>query len=429
MKLASRISRLGTETAFEVLAEVNLLRMQGKDIIALSIGEPACATADNIKDAAKKALDQDLTHYSPSQGIVEFRTVIVEYVARTRGIPVDPSEVVVVPGGKPVIFFSILACVEEGDEVIYPLPGYPIYESMINFAGARAIPLRLREEKKFSFNIDELRSKVSDRTKMVIVNSPHNPTGGIIPKNDLHEIAELALKHDFWVLSDEIYSRIIYEGKQESISQFPGMKERTIILDGHSKTYAMTGWRVGYGVMPRELALHVTRLMTNSNSCTATFTQHAGMEAMTGDQNSVDLMVNEFRRNRDLIVDGLNAIEGFKCHKPAGAFYAYPNVTAVCREKGFQDSKQLQQFLLYKAGVAVLGQQCFGARAPDEIQEYIRLSYVSSPGEIGAALQRIQTALSDSSLIKSFLKEEQTKNLITQRAGPIISLDKFNRNT
>lgn len=409
MNLASRVSRLGTETAFEVLAEVNALRAEGRDIIALSIGEPACATADYIKDAAKKALDQNLTHYSPSAGITEFRNVIADYVAATRGIPVSPEEVVVVPGGKPIIFFSILACIEEGDEVIYPHPGYPIYESMINFVGAKAVPLKLREERGFSFDTQELRSKISDKTKMVIVNSPHNPTGGIIPKNDLHEIAELALKHDFWVLSDEIYSRIVYEGKPESISQFPGMKERTIILDGHSKTYAMTGWRVGYGVMPKQLATVVTRLMTNSNSCTATFTQHAALAAMVGPQDYVENMVAEFRRNRDLLVDGLNRIDGFFCHKPAGAFYAYPNVTRVCRRKGFRDSKELQRFLLYKAGVAVLGQQCFGTRLPDDEEEYIRLSYVSSADDIKEALRRIETTLANDKLVDEFIEEERAR--------------------
>ncbi len=414
MKTAKRLTRLGTETAFEVLAEVNQLRAQGRDIIALSIGEPACATSESIKDAAKKALDKNLTHYSPSQGIIELRRAVAEYVSTTREISVDPAEVVIVPGGKPIIFYSILACIDEGDEVVYPLPGYPIYESMINFVGGKAVPLRLREEKNFSFDIDELRSKISDRTRMVIVNSPHNPTGGVIPKQDLHEIAELALKHDFWVLSDEIYSRILYDRKPESISQFPGMKERTIILDGHSKTYAMTGWRVGYGVMPKELAVHMTRLMTNSNSCTATFTQHAALEAITGSQEYVDHMVAEFRTNRDLIVSGLNAIDGFKCHRPAGAFYAYPNVTQVCRKHGFRDSKQLQQFLLYKAGVAVLGQQCFGTRADDENQEFIRLSYVSSEQDIREALRRIQSALSNSTLVHEFLAEESSKTVVKQ---------------
>lgn len=411
MKLANRLSRLGTETAFEVLAEVNELRSKGRDIIALSIGEPACATAPNIKEAAKRALDNDLTHYSPSSGILEFRQIIADYVSSTRGIPVHPSEVVVVPGGKPIIFFSILACIEEGDEVIYPVPGYPIYESMINFAGGTPVPLRLQEERQFSFDIKELRSKISDRTKMVIINSPHNPTGGVIPKRDLHEVAELSLKHDFWVLSDEIYSRILYSGKPESISQFPGMKERTIILDGHSKTYAMTGWRVGYGVMPKELAIHVGRLMTNSNSCTATFTQHAAMEAITGPQDSVAAMVEEFRGNRDLIVEGLNKIEGFSCHTPAGAFYAYPNVTQACRKHGFSSSRDLQQFLLHEAGVAVLGQQCFGHRPFDEDQEYIRLSYVSSSKDIQEALRRIETSLSDKQLIERFLQRQRAKDV------------------
>ena len=411
MKLANRLSRLGTETAFEVLAEVNELRSKGRDIIALSIGEPACATAPNIKEEAKRALDNDLTHYSPSSGIPEFRQIIADYVSSTRGIPVHPSEVVVVPGGKPIIFFSILACIEEGDEVIYPVPGYPIYESMINFAGGTPVPLRLQEERQFSFDVKELRSKISDRTKMVIINSPHNPTGGVIPKRDLHEVAELSLKHDFWVLSDEIYSRILYSGKPESISQFPGMKERTIILDGHSKTYAMTGWRVGYGVMPKELAIHVGRLMTNSNSCTATFTQHAAMEAITGSQDSVAAMVEEFRGNRDLIVEGLNKIEGFSCHTPAGAFYAYPNVTQACRKHGFSSSRDLQQFLLHEAGVAVLGQQCFGHRPFDEDQEYIRLSYVSSSKDIQEALRRIETSLSDKQLIERFLQRQRAKDV------------------
>lgn len=413
MKLASRLSRLGTETAFEVLAEVTELRSRGRDIIALSIGEPACATAEHIKQAAKDALDRDLTHYSPSGGIAELRAAAAAYVARTRGIPVDPAEVVIVPGGKPIIFFSILACVEEGDEVVYPLPGYPIYESMIRFAGAAAVPLRLREEKRFSFDVDELRSTITDRTRMIIVNSPHNPTGGMIPKKDLHEIAEIALKHDIWVLSDEIYSRIVYEGRAESIVQFPGMKERTIILDGHSKTYAMTGWRVGYGVMPQELAGHVTRLMTNSNSCTATFTQHAALAALEGPQDSVDDMVKEFRQNRDLIVRGLNAIEGFHCHTPPGAFYAYPNVTEACRRHGFRDSRQLQQFLLHQAGVAVLGQQCFGTRLPGDNQEYIRLSYVSSASDIREALNRIRKALNDPEKLRAFFREQRDRNPVT----------------
>lgn len=290
--------------------------------------------------------------------------------------------------------------------MVYPLPGYPIYESMIRFAGGIPVPLRLREEHGFSFDVRELRKSVTDRTRMIIVNSPQNPTGGIIPKSDLHEISELALHHDLWVLSDEIYRRITYETPAESVSQFPGMKERTIILDGHSKTYAMTGWRVGYGVMPRALAMHVTRLMTNSNSCTATFTQHAAMVAMTGPQESVTRMVADFRRRRDLIVDGLNGIEGFSCRKPMGAFYAYPNVTNACRTLGLKDSRMLQQYLLQEAGVAVLGQQCFGTRLPEDNQEYIRFSYVSSDEDIREALRRVKNSLSDSAHVSSFLARQ-----------------------
>jgi aspartate/methionine/tyrosine aminotransferase len=409
MKLAQRLSRLGTETAFEVLAEVERLRAQGRNIIALSIGEPAGNTAEHIKDAAKEALDQNLTHYGPSAGLMPFRKVIAEHIASTRRLPVEPDQVVVVPGGKPVIFFSILALIEEGDEVIYPNPGYPIYESMINFAGAKAVPLRLREERGFSFDVQELRSKVTARTRLVILNSPQNPTGGIIPKDGLKEVADLAAKHDFWVLSDEIYSRMVHEGTFESISQFPQMKDRLIILDGHSKTYAMTGWRIGYGVFPKLLAPHIAKLMTNSNSCTATFTQHAAMKAMMASQECVTTMVGEFRERRDFIVKGLNAIEGFSCRTPAGAFYAYPNVTAVCRRLGFRDSKSLQQFLLHKAGVAVLGQHCFGTRQPDEDQEYIRFSYVSSLEDLTEAIKRIGAALSDRRMVGEFLQEQSAQ--------------------
>ncbi len=407
MKYSSKLGDLGTETAFEVLAQVNDLRAKGKDIVALSIGEPACPTAPNIKDAAKRALDANLTQYSPSQGIAEFRKAIAADLSKRRGIGYAPEEIVVVPGGKPIIFFAALAILEEGDEAIYPNPGYPIYESMISFSGAKAVPLRLREDKRFSFDVEELRSKITDRTRLIVVNSPHNPTGGVIPKKDLETIADLAKEHDLWVLSDEIYNRMVYDAPFESIIQFPGMKERTIILDGHSKTYAMTGWRVGYGAMPKTLAGYMTKLMTNSSSCTATFSQHAGLEAITGPQDYVEGMVGNFRKNRDLVVEGLNRIPGFRCHKPAGAFYAYPNVTEACREKGFRNSRDLQQFLLYKGGVAVLGQQCFGERLREEDQEYIRLSYVSSARDITEALRRIEAALANNALVQEFLEEEK----------------------
>lgn len=405
MKIAQRMSRLGTETAFDVLAEVNALKAQGRDIISFSIGEPDFNTPSNIKEAAKKALDDNQTHYTPSAGIMILRETVAETVSRTRGIPVSPDEVVITPGGKPIIFFSILACVDEGDEVIYPNPGFPIYESMINFIGAKPVPLRLLESKAFSFDINEMKEKISPKTSVVIINSPQNPTGGIIPKRDLEELAELAVKHNFWVLSDEIYSRTIYEGKFESISQFPGMKERTIILDGHSKTFAMTGWRLGYGVMPQHLAAKITRLMTNSNSCTATFTQIAGVEALRGPQDEPKAMVQEFKERRDLVVDGLNNIDGISCLKPNGAFYIFPNVTGACRDLGFRDSTQLQQFLLHRGNVAVLSRTCFGRKNEGENDEYIRISYAASKQDISEGLKRIKSALADKQLVEKFLKE------------------------
>jgi aspartate/methionine/tyrosine aminotransferase len=408
MKIAQRISRLGTETAFDVLAEVNRLKAEGRDIVAFSIGEPDFDTPANIKEAAKRALDDNQTHYTPSAGIMTFRKVIADYVSRTRNIGVHPEEVVVTPGAKPIIFFSILACVDEGDEVIYPNPGFPIYESMITFIGAKPVPLPLLERREFSFDVRELKARITDKTSMVIINSPQNPTGGIIPREDLYELAELALKHNFWVLADEIYSRIIYEGKFESITQFPGMKERTIILDGHSKTYAMTGWRLGYGVMPKDLAQHIARLMTNSNSCTATFTQYAGIEALTGPQDEAMKMGQEFKERRDIVVEGLNTIDGISCLKPHGAFYVFPNVTKVCRDLGFANSKQFQNFLLYKAGVAVLGRQCFGMKNEGETDEYVRLSYAASKEMIREGLRRMKTALADKQLVEEFLEAEQT---------------------
>jgi aspartate aminotransferase len=291
MRLAERMSRLGTETAFEVLARAKALEAQGREIIHLEIGEPDFDTPAHIKAAAVRALEEGWTHYTPAAGIPALREAIADYIRRTRGIPVGPEHVVVVPGGKPIMFFAILALVEEGDEVIYPNPGFPIYESMIRFVGARPVPLRLRMENEFRVDVEELARLITPRTRMLILNSPANPTGGVLTREDLEAIAELCLKHDLVVLSDEIYSRILYEGEHISIASFPGMLERTIILDGFSKTYAMTGWRLGYGVMPEPLAEAVTRLMINSNSCTAAFTQIAGIAALTGPQDEVDRMV------------------------------------------------------------------------------------------------------------------------------------------
>lgn len=335
MQIARRVGRLGTETAFEVLAEVNKLKAAGKDIISFALGEPDFDTPQNIKDAVKKAIDDGYTHYSPSAGILPLRESIVRYISRTRGIKVKPEEVVVTPGAKPIVFDSILSCINEGDEVIYPNPGYPIYESVISFIGGKPVPLPLLEEKSFSFAPEDLRARITPRTKMIIINSPQNPTGGILSQDDLETIAEIAIQADLWVLSDEVYSKIIYEGEFRSIISIPGMKERTILVDGFSKTYAMTGWRLGFGIMKEELALHVARIETNVDSCTATFTQYAGIEALEGSQKESRAMIAEFQKRRDLIHQELNKIRGIKCLMPRGAFYIYPNVTEACQDLGF----------------------------------------------------------------------------------------------
>ncbi|HOF03504.1 MAG TPA: pyridoxal phosphate-dependent aminotransferase, partial [Atribacterota bacterium] len=382
-----------TETAFEVLAEVNKLKATGKDIISFAIGEPDFNTPSNIIRAGIKSLQEGYTHYGPSAGLLPFRESIARYVSRTRGIKVEPEEVVVTPGAKPMIFFSILACINEGDEVIYPNPGFPTYESVINFVGAQSIPLPLLEEKDFRFDVKILREKISERTRMIIINSPQNPTGGVLTEADLKEIASLAISNNIWVLSDEIYCHMVYDGNFRSIISLPGMKERTILLDGFSKTYAMTGWRLGFGVMDSELAAHFTRLATNSVSCTATFTQMAGLEGLEGSQKESQEMIREFKTRRDMIVELLNDIKGISCKKPAGAFYVYPNVTEACRKLKLKDSKELQHYLLYEAGVAVLARTCFGNKNQEETQEYIRLSYAASRENIREGLRRIKEAV------------------------------------
>jgi len=384
MELSSRMSRLGTETAFEILAAARTLEAEGRDIVHLEIGEPDFDTPSNVVDAGIEALRSGKTHYSPAAGIPELRQAIADYISATRAIEASPEQVVVVPGGKPIMFFALLALIEEGDEVIYPNPSFPIYESMIRFAGGKAVPVQLREENAFGLDTGELMSLVSDATKMIIMNSPANPTGGVLGREDLEAIASVAREKDIMVLSDEIYSRIQYEGKFASIASLPGMQERTIILDGFSKTYAMTGWRLGYGVMNEELAEHITRLMINSNSCTATFTQVAGVEALTGPQESVEEMVSAFRRRRDLIVDGLNSIPGISCLRPRGAFYAFPNITGTG-----MSSKELEQYLLHEAGVATLAGTSFGSYG----EGYLRLSYANSVDNIEKALERIDASV------------------------------------
>jgi aspartate/methionine/tyrosine aminotransferase len=381
LRLASRMSRLGTETAFEVLNKARALERQGKEIIHLEIGEPDFDTPANIIEAAVGALHKGWTHYGPSAGLPELRQTIAEYVSRTRKVPVTSDEVVVVPGGKPIIFFSMLALVDAGDEVLYPNPGFPIYESMINYLGGKAVPIPLREERDFSLDVRELASLINDRTKLIILNSPHNPTGGVLSKKDILDIADAIGDRNVLVLSDEIYSRLIYEGEDFSIMSVPGFKERTILLDGFSKTYAMTGWRMGYGVMRSDLATHVARLMTNSNSCTASFTQVAGIEALRGDQSSVDQMSAEFKRRRDAFVAGLNKIKGFSCRMPKGAFYAFPNIT-----KTGWPSKKLADALLDQAGVACLSGTAFGQYG----EGYLRFSVANSLENLNKALTRIQ---------------------------------------
>jgi aspartate/methionine/tyrosine aminotransferase len=385
MIFADRMDRLGTESAFEVLAKAKGLEAQGKDIVHLEIGQPDFITPANICEAAFKAMKDGHTGYGPSAGLLEFREVIAEHISETRGIEIHPDEVTVTPGAKPIIFFTILALVNEGDEVIYPNPGFPIYESVIDFIDAKAVPLPLREEVDFRFRIEDLQASISDRTKLVIINSPQNPTGGTLAKSDLEAIAELAIKHNFYVLTDEVYSRILYEGIHDSLISLPGMKERTILLEGHSKTYAMTGWRLGYGVAPTELADKITQLTINSNSCTATFTQFAGIEALKGPQDFVHEMVTEFRVRRDAIVDGLNAIEGVSCIKPLGAFYVFPNVSQL--PLSCQD---LSDYLLEDAGVAVLPGTAFGKYGDG----YLRLSYANSLENIQEALARMDSAIS-----------------------------------
>src|SRR6184192_1362646 len=381
LRLARRMARLGTETAFEVLVKAKALEAKGRDIIHLEIGEPDFDTPGNIIDAACDALHKGFTHYGPSAGLIELREVIAQYVSATRRVHVAPDEVVVVPGGKPIIFFSILALAEDGDEVIYPNPGFPIYESMINYVGAKAVPIRLREELDFRLDVDELSGLINDRTKLIILNSPQNPTGGVLEKEDIDRIARAIGDRNIMVLSDEIYSRLIFEGEEHSIMSVDGMKERTILLDGFSKTYAMTGWRMGYGVMRPDLAVQVARLMTNSNSCTATFSQIAGVEALRGDQTSVDRMRDEFQQRRDMFVAGLNRIPGFSCRMPRGAFYVFPNISGTG-----QESKPLADALLEEAGVACLSGTSFGEYG----ERYIRFSIANSKENLARALERIE---------------------------------------
>jgi aspartate/methionine/tyrosine aminotransferase len=385
MKLAERMNRIGVETAFEVLVRARALEAQGRDIIHLEIGEPDFDTPRHIVEAGKQALDEGWTHYGPTQGLPELREAIASYICRTRGIKVGAEHVCVVPGGKPIIFFPLMALLEPGDEVIYPNPGFPIYESMINFLGAKPVPIPLVEDRGFSFDLNVLKDSLSPKTKMLILNSPHNPTGGVIPAADVRAIADMVRDRDLVILSDEIYTRIYFDEEAPlSISTLPGMLEKTIILDGFSKTYAMTGWRMGYGVMPTWLVDPVNKLMVNSNSCTASFTQRAGIVALNGPQDDVTKMVEEFRRRRDAFCAALNTVPGFRCPIPGGAFYAFPNIQAT----GWK-SKELADALLQKAGVACLSGTAFGEYGDG----YLRFSIANSYEKLMDAVERIRKFL------------------------------------
>ncbi|HYR52966.1 MAG TPA: pyridoxal phosphate-dependent aminotransferase [Candidatus Dormibacteraeota bacterium] len=380
MRYADRMSQLGTETAFEVLAKARALEAKGRSIVHLEIGEPDFDTPQHIRQAAVRALDEGFTHYGPSAGLPEVREAIAAYISKDRRLPVAPDQVVVTPGGKPVLTFAILACVNPGDEVIVPDPGFPIYESVVRFAGAKPVPLVLREDRGFRFGAQDLEALLTPKTRMVVLNSPHNPTGSVLTPKDLDEIATLLRDREIFVLSDEIYSKILYEGVHESIATRPGMAEKTILLDGFSKTYAMTGWRLGYGVMNPTLAKHVARLATNVYSCATSFVQRAAIAALGGSQEPIRAMIAEFHTRRDEIVSGLNAIPGLTCLEPAGAFYVFPNIQAL-----HMKSQDAERMFLEEAGVAVLSGTAFGPRG----EGYIRLSYANSIENIREALRRI----------------------------------------
>ena len=384
MKISSRMEGVRGEGAFDVLVKARALEAQGRSIIHMEIGEPDFPTAPNIVEAGKRALDEGWTKYGPTQGDPELRQVIAEHVSTTRGIPVDPDHVVVTPGAKPILFFPILALLEPGDEALYPNPGFPIYESMIRYTGATPVPLPLVESRGFSLDLDMLRDKLSPRTKLLILNSPQNPTGGAIPREDIEAIAEIVRDHDLVVLSDEVYSRIFFDEKPVSIASIEGMAEKTIILDGFSKTYSMTGWRMGYGVMPPWLVGPVCLLMVNCHSHTASFSQRAGIEALSGPQDAVTSMVEEFRRRRDVIVAGLNRIPGFRCSKPGGAFYAFPNISETAI-----GSDELADRVLNEAGVACLTGTSFGSYG----EGYVRFSYAIALDEIKEALDRMEAMM------------------------------------
>ncbi|MEY4408642.1 MAG: pyridoxal phosphate-dependent aminotransferase [Proteobacteria bacterium] len=385
-RFSPRMAELGTEGAFEVLARARALEAQGRRIVHLEIGEPDFETAPHIVEAGVKALHDGFTHYGPTAGLPPVRAAIAATVSATRGLEISPDSVIVTPGGKPVIYYTILATCDAGDEVLIPDPSYPIYESVVRYVGAKPVSIPLEFDRGFRFDPEALRERVTPRTRLIILNSPHNPTGGVLTPSDLQAVADIAIKHNLWVLSDEIYSRIIYDDgaggrAHHSIASIPGMLERTVILDGFSKAYAMTGWRLGYGIVPAPLLPHLVRLQVNVNSCTASFVQMAGIAALNGPQDGVDVMVAEFEARRELVVAGLNAIEGVECRDPGGAFYAFPRI-----EVPGHTSKEVADSLLAEEGVAILAGTAFGEYG----ENFLRLSFANSRSEITEGLARIR---------------------------------------
>ena len=389
LRFAARMSRLGTESAFETLAQAKRLEAQGRDVIHLEIGEPDFATPDNIIEAGMRALRDGATHYTAASGIWEVREATARYVSRQTGVPTGPQQIVLVPGSKNILHFLLLAMIEAGDEVLIPDPGYPIYSSLVSFVGATPVSVPIHEDNHFRLDIDELRSLVSERTRVLIVNSPANPTGGVLTREDCEAIAAVAIEHDLFVLSDEIYSRLVYEGSHVSLYSIDGMAERCVLMDGLSKAWAMCGWRLGYGAMPAELAARMDTLMINTSSCAAAFTQWAAVEAFESPESdaAVTAMMAEFSERRDVVVDGLNAIPGVRCHRPAGAFYVFPSIEGT----GW-DERSLQRALLEQAGVAVLAGTAFGAGG----RGYLRLSYANSVANLERGVERIGNLLATS---------------------------------
>ncbi|HOO63906.1 MAG TPA: pyridoxal phosphate-dependent aminotransferase [Synergistaceae bacterium] len=390
MKIATRVEQLAGEGAFEVLSRVETLQAQGKHIISFAIGEPDFDTEDRIKEAACQALRQGATHYTPSAGTRRFREAAARYISRTRKVEVSPDCVIAAPGVKPLLFYSILTCVDEGDEVLLPSPGFPTYESLVRYAGGVPVRLPLREELDFSFSPREMEELVSPKTKMIILNSPHNPTGGVLEREALEAAARISRERDIWVLSDEVYSAMVYEGEYQSYFSLEDVRDRTILVEGFSKTWAMTGWRLGLAVVPQKLVSPFSRLIINSVSCTAAFTQEAGIAALEGPRDYVEHMMKSYEKRRRLLTEGLQAIPGIRCSLPKGAFYVYANVTELCERKNCATAEALQHKLLEEAGVAVLSRSCFGAPYPGEKEQYLRFCYATSEENLREGLRRIR---------------------------------------